>query len=132
MCKNLKERTDSTYEITGLEVGLPVEFLNGSRMELIGPGELGLALGLVVGGLLRGGGLGLGLELLLGLTALPCRGFLGLGLALGLLGSRLLGTGLILSVGNHGLGGLGGRSGCDEISGGSLDGKAVVAKAFAE
>ena len=37
---------------------------------IVGPNELGLALGLVVGVLLRGGGLGLGLELILCLTAL--------------------------------------------------------------
>lgn len=121
---------NQTYEITSLEVGLPVEFLNRSRTKLVGLGELGLALSLVLSGLLGGGGLGLGLEFLLGLAALLGSGLLCLGLALCLLGSGLLGTSLVL---NHRLGGLGSSGGRGELGGGSLDGKTILStEAFAE
>lgn len=121
--------TYETYKITRLEVGLPVEFLDGSRTKLVGLGELGLALSLVLSGLLGGGGLGLGLEFLLGLAALLGSGLLCLGLALGFLGSGLLGTSLVL---NHRLGGLVSSGSRGELGGGSLDGKTIVAEAFAK
>ena len=118
------QRSDiKTYEIPSLEERFPIQILDGRFLDFGGLGELGLALGLVIGGLLGGGILGLGLELLLGLGALLGGRLLGLGLApLGLLGGRLLGGCiLVVPVGNHGLSRLLGGGHGGELGGRRLD-----------